>query len=62
MVILVATIVGLVLWIVLWAIGIKAFDALMLTTLIIVMACAWHVIAPYLPGNRDDAVPKRTGI
>lgn len=55
MVILLATIVGLVVWIVLWAIDVKAFDAFMLTTLIIVIACVWHVVAPHLPGNRDDA-------
>ncbi len=57
MVILVATIVGLVLWIVLWAVNVKAFDAFMLTTVIILGACIWHVVAPFLPGNRDDAAP-----
>ncbi len=58
MVIFLATIVGLVVWIVLWAIGASnAFDAFLLTMLIILVACAAHIIAPYLPGNRRDELP-----
>ena len=44
---------GLVLWIVLWALGAKAFDAFMLTILMMVVAAAVHIILPMLPGNRD---------
>ncbi len=57
MTILLATIAGLTLWIVLWAIGAKAFDAFMLTMLIILGACAWHIIKPYLPGNKGQHPP-----
>jgi hypothetical protein len=48
----IATTFGLVIWIVLWAIGIKAFDAFLLTLLIVVSAAAARMIAPFLPGNR----------
>jgi hypothetical protein len=47
-------IAGLVLWVVLWAIGAKAFDAIMLTILMLVIAAAVHLLAPYLPGNRNQ--------
>ena len=43
---------GLVLWIVLWAIGAKAFDAFMLTILMLVVAVSVHLITPHLPGNQ----------
>jgi hypothetical protein len=46
-------IAGLMLWVVLWAIGAKAFDAIMLTVLMLVIAAAGHLLAPYLPGNRN---------
>ena len=51
--VIVATTVGLVLWIVLWALGAKAFDAFMITVLIAVMAATVRMLTPYLPGNRD---------
>jgi hypothetical protein len=51
---LLTTIAALSLWIVLWAIGVKSFDAFMLTTLLIVIAATAHVFAPYLPGKRRD--------
>ena len=47
-----ATTFGLILWLVLWAIGVKALDAFMLTILIAVVAATLRMIAPYLPGNR----------
>jgi hypothetical protein len=50
---LLTLIAGLVLWVVLWAIGAKAFDALMLTLFLLVCAAAARIIAPFLPGNRD---------
>jgi hypothetical protein len=49
----VATTVGLVIWIVMWALGIKAFDAFMITVLLIVLGATMRIIAPYLPGNRN---------
>jgi hypothetical protein len=42
---------GLILWIVLWAIGAKAFDAFMVTTVVIVLGAAARILAPYLPGR-----------
>jgi hypothetical protein len=47
-------IAGLVVWVVLWAIGAKSFDAFMITLLILVIAGAAHLLVPYLPGNRRD--------
>ncbi len=52
--ILLTTIAGLVVWIVLWAIGVKSFDAFMITVLMVVIAATAHIFAPYLPGNRTD--------
>jgi hypothetical protein len=52
MVIVVATTIGLMIWIVLWAIGAKAFDAFMITVLIALVAATVRMLLPYLPGNR----------
>jgi hypothetical protein len=49
----VATTVGLVIWIVMWALGIKAVDAFLITVLLILLGATMRIIAPYLPGNRD---------
>jgi hypothetical protein len=46
MVTLVALTVGLVVWIVVWALGVKSFDAFLLTLLIVVPAAAYQVFAP----------------
>jgi hypothetical protein len=51
---LLTTIAGLSVWIVLWAIGVKSFDAFMITIAMIVVAATARVFAPYLPGNRPD--------
>jgi hypothetical protein len=48
------TCAGLVLWIVLWAIGVKPFDAFLLTLGMVIVAATMRVIAPYLPGNRPN--------
>jgi Mn2+/Fe2+ NRAMP family transporter len=45
-------IAGLVLWIVLWAIGVKAFDAFLLTIVMLIVAATVHLVMPFLPGNR----------
>jgi hypothetical protein len=50
----VATTVGLVIWIVMWALGIKAVDAFMITLLLVILGATMRIIAPYLPGNRDS--------
>jgi hypothetical protein len=47
-----ATTFGLIIWIVLWAIGAKAFDAFMITVLIALVAATLRMLLPYLPGNR----------
>lgn len=43
---------GLVVWIVLWALGAKGFDAFMLATLIIVIGATVKILSGYLPGRR----------
>jgi hypothetical protein len=52
MLLLLTTIVGLVIWIVLWAIGVKSFDAFLITILLVLLAATWQLAAPYLPGAR----------
>jgi hypothetical protein len=47
-----ATTFGLIIWLVLWAIGAKAFDAFMITVLIALVAVTVRMLLPYLPGNR----------
>jgi hypothetical protein len=44
---------GLSVWIALWALGIKAFDAFLITLLMVLVAATARIVAPYLPGNRD---------
>jgi hypothetical protein len=51
---LLTTIVAFSLWIVLWAIGVKSFDAFMLTVALILIAATARLVTPYLPGNRPD--------
>ena len=48
---------GLVVWIVLWAIGAKSFDAFLITIVMLIVAVAAHMIWPTLPGNRDPDRP-----
>jgi hypothetical protein len=43
---------GLVVWIVLWALGVKSFDAFLLTTLIVLLAAGTRIVTPFLPGNQ----------
>ena len=47
----VATTVGLSIWIVLWAIGWKSIDAFMITTLVVTFAATAKLLTPYLPGR-----------
>jgi hypothetical protein len=42
---------GLAVWIVLWAIGWKSFDAFLITTLIITLGATAKILAPYLPSR-----------
>ena len=50
-------IAGLVVWVVLWAIGTKAFDAFLLTLLFVIIAAAVHMAMPFLPGRRKEEKP-----
>ena len=55
--VLLTLIAGLVVWIVLWAIGVKSFDAFLITLVMLIVAAAAHLIWPTLPGNRDPERP-----
>ena len=55
--VLLTLIAGLVVWIVLWAIGAKSFDAFLITLVMLIVAAAAHIIWPTLPGNRDPDRP-----
>ena len=43
--------IGLVAWIVMWAIGFKAFDAFLLTLLVVTLGATGRLLRPYLPGR-----------
>ena len=47
-----ATTLGLVVWIVLWAIGWKSIDAFMVTSVIIMLGATAKLLVPYLPNRR----------
>ena len=55
--VLLTLIAGLVVWIVLWAIGAKSFDAFLITIVMLIVAAAAHLVWPTLPGNRDPDRP-----
>jgi hypothetical protein len=44
---------GLVVWVVLWALGSKGFDAFMLATAIILVGASVKILSRYLPGRRS---------
>jgi hypothetical protein len=54
MLLVLTTTAGLIVWIVLWAIGVKSFDAFLLTLGMIVLAATVRMILPSLPGSRPD--------
>jgi hypothetical protein len=54
---LLTTIAGLVVWIVLWAIDVKSFDAFLITLAMILVAATARIISPFLPGNRREEQP-----
>ena len=51
--IVVATTLGLIVWIVLWSLGTKGIDGFMIATVIILLAVTARMVAPYLPGNSN---------
>ena len=63
MAVLVALTVGLVWWIAAWAFGIKAFDAFLLTALLVVGAAAFQMTKPFLDRmlGREVAEPEEQG-
>jgi Mn2+/Fe2+ NRAMP family transporter len=48
-----ATVFGFSLWIVLYALGVKAFDGFLLVLAIIVLAATGHIVAKHMP-RRDE--------
>jgi hypothetical protein len=44
---------GLVVWIVLWALGAKGFDAFMLAAVITLVGATVKILAGYLPARRQ---------
>ncbi len=44
---------GLIVWVVLWALGVKGFDAFMLSAAIILVGASLKILAGYLPGRRS---------
>ena len=50
--IVVAATLGLVAWVVLWAIGAKSFDAFLVTGAVLVVAVTAHILLRFLPGER----------
>jgi hypothetical protein len=60
--VLVALMVGLVFWITAWAFGIKAFDAFLVTVLLVVSAAAVRMVTPFvkqLLGREQAQAPER---
>jgi hypothetical protein len=44
---------GLCLWIILWALNISGFDAILIAVLMVLVAIAARNLLPFLPGRRD---------
>lgn len=44
---------GLVLWIVMWALGSKAIDAFMITIVIVLLGATARMLVPFLPGRNE---------
>ena len=50
--VLLTLIAGLVVWVVLWAIGAKSFDAFLLKLVMLEVDGEMRLLMPYMPGNR----------
>jgi predicted PurR-regulated permease PerM len=46
--VIVALTVGLVIWIVLWALGVKSFDGFLITMLLVVVAATARIVEPFI--------------
>lgn len=44
---------GLIVWIVLWALGAKGDDAFLIATVIILVGASMKILSGYLPGRRS---------
>jgi hypothetical protein len=44
---------GLCIWIVLWALGVSGFDAILIAVVMVLIAIGVHQLLPFLPGRRD---------
>lgn len=42
---------AMILWIVLWALGSKGFDAFLISALVILLGAAGRILSGYLPGS-----------
>ena len=58
---LLTLIAGLVVWVVLWSLGAKSLDAIMLTLVMVLVAVSVRILSPFLPGNRPDDDAQRGG-
>jgi hypothetical protein len=50
----VVTTFGLVVWLIMWALGVKALDAFLITVVVVLLGATARMLAPYLPGNREN--------
>jgi hypothetical protein len=44
---------GLCLWIILWALNVSGFDAILIGIAMVLLAILVHNLLPFLPGRRD---------
>jgi hypothetical protein len=44
---------GLCLWIVLWALNVSGFDAILIAVVMVLVAVGVHNLLPHLPGRQD---------
>jgi hypothetical protein len=51
--VILTTTAGLSIWIVLWALGIKGFDGILIAAGMVVIAVGVSNLIPYLPGRRS---------
>ncbi len=45
---------GLVVWIVLWALGAKAIDSFLITVVVVLVGATLRMLTPFMPGNRGS--------
>jgi hypothetical protein len=44
---------GLVLWVVLWSLDVKGFDAFMVTIVVVLVGATAKLVVPFLPGRQE---------